>query len=117
MDKESGPDIVVVLDEVILPEGEVARWQEMWRASYAPGAQARGLGLRGMWRGWTHDPALVCVVVCWSMPRIGDYWSARWSATDDPSVEEFWRRTDEIAVSRKRTTLENVTAQAAGDVA
>lgn len=101
-------DAVVVLDEVVLPAEQVEEWQRLWRDGYLPAAQDRGLRLRGLWRGWTEDPAHVCVVVCWSLPRIGGYWVARWSASEEPAVAEFWRLTDEIAVSRRRTSLENV---------
>ncbi len=107
-------DAVVVLDEIVLPADRVEQWQQLWRDDYLPAAQQRGLALRGVWRGWTERPDEVSVVVCWSLPRVAQYWVARWSASDDPAVEEFWRTTDELAVSRRRTSLENVLSEATG---
>lgn len=103
-----GDDAVMVLDEVVLPVALADDWQRLWRDTYLPAAQERGLRLRGLWRGWTEDPDQVRIVVSWSLPGAGPYWVARWAASADPGVGEFWRRTDEIAVSRTRSALENV---------
>lgn len=101
-------DVVVILDEVVLASDEVERWRASWEASYLPAATERGLRLRGVWQGWTEDPELVKVVVCWSVPRIGRFWAARWQATDDPDVTAFWAFTDALAVRRERSVLEDL---------
>lgn len=109
MEKTLDPvDAVVVLDELVLPADRGDEWRRLWREHYLPGAQRRGLHLRGLWQGWTEDPDEVRVVVCWSIPRVSTYWKARWAAAGDASVEEFWRRTDEMAVSRNRSSLQNL---------
>ena len=96
----------MILDELILPVGCVDNWLADWRSNYLPGALGRGLELRGLWTGWTEDPDLVMVVVEWSIRNVGRYWAARFAATDDPLVSDFWVRTDDLVTNRDRRVLE-----------
>lgn len=102
-------DRVVILDQVELPAEVTEAWLSRWRADYLPAALDRELRLQGLWTGWTEDPGRQVVVACWSLPRVGRYWSARWQATDDDAVTAFWQWSDSIAHSRTRQVLQNVT--------
>jgi hypothetical protein len=101
-------DVVVVLDEVRLSTADVAGWMVEWRERYLPAALERGLRLRGIWRGASGEPTEVIVVICWSVDRVGRYWAARWIATEDRSVQEFWSDTDDTAIGRDRHVLQNI---------
>jgi hypothetical protein len=101
-------DGVIVLDEVTLSDSQYEAWMAHWLSDYRPGALQRGLRLRGIWRASTRRPDEVMVVICWSVPRVGPYWMARWEATDDPKVADFWAQTDAIARTRGRRVFENV---------
>jgi hypothetical protein len=100
-------EAVVILDEVRLSTADVAGWMVAWRERYLPAALERGLRLRGIWRGASGEPTEVIVVICWSVDRVGRYWAARWIATEDRRVQEFWRDTDDIAIGRDRRVLQN----------
>ena len=98
---------VIILDEVMLPADAQGDWIQSWRMEYLPRAQERGLQLRGVWRGWDTDPTRMLTVICWSLPKVGRYWAARWAATEEADVREFWSRTDRLAISRSRRVLAN----------
>jgi hypothetical protein len=100
-------DRVIIIDEVHLAADMADSWLDRWRSDYLPGALDRELRLRGVWSGWTENPQEKTVVVCWSVSRVGRYWAARWTATEDDDVLEFWRWTDSLARHRTRRVLEN----------
>lgn len=99
-------DRVVVLDQLRLRAGLVDDWLARWRTDYLPRAIERELRLRGVWSGWAEDPEHRQLVVSWSVNRVGRYWAARWQATEDPAVAEFWAWTDSLVIERSRTVLE-----------
>jgi hypothetical protein len=103
----SAEDAVVILDEVWLPADQVDPWLAHWRRAYLKPALQRGLRLRGVWTGFTGQPDEAVVVISWSMERVGPYWAARWMATEDEDVHEFWQGTDAIARMRERRVLQN----------
>src|SRR5487761_2558105 len=83
-------DAVVILDELCLPADSADSWLQRWRLEYLPGALEREYTLRGVWSGWSENPQDKVVVVCWSVSRVGRYWSARWKATEDEATLAFW---------------------------
>ena len=95
-------DEVVIIDDVLLPVGEADSWLRNWRSDYLPHARDRGMELRGVWRGWTREPANVSIVVHWTLPTVDAFWSARNKAAHDTTIGDFWARTDGIAVARDR---------------
>jgi hypothetical protein len=100
---ESAP--VTVFDEVVLPVAAADAWLESWRADYLPGAQRRGLQLRGAWRGHTEDPGHAVVVIQWNLPSSEAFFASRSQSGADPGVTDFWNATDELAISRNRRVL------------
>ncbi|MDI3419067.1 NIPSNAP family protein [Streptomyces luteolus] len=98
---------VEVLDLVVLAVPDVEPWLRSWRAEYLPGARERGMSVARMWQSWT-GPDTVAVRVLWSLPDARAFYAARSAANRDPSVPEFWARTDALAVSRDRQVLQPV---------
>ena len=101
----SSRDAVTIFDEVVLPVAAVDAWLEGWQADYVPGANARGLALQGVWRGYTEDPEHAVVVIQWTLPTIEAFFASRGQGGADPRVTDFWQETDELAISRSRRVL------------
>jgi hypothetical protein len=101
----SSPGEVTIFDEVVLPADAVEAWLEEWRADYVPGANARGLALQGVWRGFTEHPDHAVVVIQWSVATIPGFFASRGQGGADPRVTDFWEQTDELAISRSRRVL------------
>lgn len=103
------PAPVTIFDEVVLPAAEADAWLARWRAQYLPGARQRGLQLRGAWRGHTEDPEHAVVVIHWNLATIEAFFASRGQAGADPEVADFWATTDQVAISRNRRVLEDIT--------
>jgi hypothetical protein len=101
------PDRVIIVDQLTVPSANCEEWLALWRSGYVPHAEERGLQLRGVWKGIGDSSDHVVLMIWWSLDRVGRYWSARWAATDDPSVTDFWKRTDALVHSRERRVLES----------
>ena len=98
---------LTIFDDIVLPVDKVDDWFARWRADYLPAATERGLQLTGAWRGFTEDPASVAVVLQWTLPTVGAFFSSRGKGGADPAVAHFWVATDQIAIRRERRVLQN----------
>jgi hypothetical protein len=103
MSAESVP--VSIFDEVVLPVAAADAWLDSWRADYLPAATRRGLQLQGAWRGYTEDPERAVVVIQWSLATSEAFFASRSLGGADPGVTDFWKATDEMAISRNRRVL------------
>ncbi|MEX0664364.1 MAG: NIPSNAP family protein [Acidimicrobiia bacterium] len=96
---------VAILDRVTLPADEARPWLDRMRNTYAPGAEQRGMHLRGTWSGHVGADAVeVCVL--WELPDVAAFWTMRAAALADPSVAAWWDATDALALDRHRRVYE-----------
>jgi hypothetical protein len=94
-----------ILDRVTLPADEARPWLDRLRADYAPGAERRGMQLRGTWLSHVGgDSVEVCVL--WNLPDVAAFWAMRAAALTDASVAAWWNATDAMALDRQRRVYE-----------
>jgi hypothetical protein len=96
---------VAIFDRVTLPADEASQWVERLHRDYEPGAERRGMRLRGTWSSRVGaDTVEVCVV--WELPDVAAFWAMRAAVLTDATVFEWWDATDAIALDRERRVYE-----------
>ena len=96
---------VAIFDRVTLPADEASPWLERLHRDYEPGAERRGMRLRGTWSSHVGADAVeVCVV--WELPDVAAFWAMRAAVLTDATVLEWWDATDAIALDRERRVYE-----------
>ena len=112
---------IFILDEIVVKPGQAAAYREAYRTGYVPGAERRGMRLEGAWRsppGLDYDELPQTLYYLWSIEGVDGWWKMRMSRKADGSEERFeklawWRRSDRMTLSRKRSLLTALPGEAA----
>jgi hypothetical protein len=92
---------VAILDRVTLRADEAHAWLDRLRDAYVPGAERRGMQLRGTWSSHVGvDAVEVCVL--WELADVAAFWAMRAAVLADASVVAWWDATDVLALDRHR---------------
>ena len=104
---------ILILDEIVVKPGAVARCRAAYRDRYMPGATRRGMVLEAAWQsppGRDYPELAATLYYLWSVADVASWWAMRLSRNPDGSDERFdklafWEEVAALTISRKRSFL------------
>ena len=95
---------VFVIDRVVTKPGCARTFVATYLAEYAPGAQSRGMTLRGVLVSppiWSKDLSNT-ITISWTLPSAQAWWEMTWKGRPDPALGEWWSQISELVTERSR---------------
>lgn len=95
---------IYVIDEIVAMPGKGRALLDLYRANYAPAAEARGMVLERVLVSppvWLDDMSNR-LTITWTVEGAGGWWGQATQGRYDPGVGQFWANAAELIESRHR---------------
>jgi hypothetical protein len=101
------PFPVYIIDEIVPRPGQAKTLFDAYLTRYAPGATARGMTLAHslVEPAYWEESGANRLVFVWSLPGPGAVWGKNFMSRQDQEVAAWWAEVDQLALSRRRSTL------------